>query len=156
MSPFHLVFAAFIAVTLLEIYLLIQAGHVIGAGWTVFLVVLTAVIGAALVRVQGVSAFARVQSRLAVGELPAVPMLEGLVIFIAGALLLTPGFFTDTLGFLCLVPTLRQFLIRHALRRGMLHAAGFHRASAGRHGGAAPRRPAGGTILEGESRRVDD
>ena len=92
-------------------------GNVIGAPWTIALVVLTALVGAWLVRLQGLSALNRVRESAARGELPALELLEGLFLLAAGALLLTPGFFTDIVGFACLTPPLRRLLIRLAVRR---------------------------------------
>ena len=112
MSPFQLLFVVFLLVPLIEIWLLIEVGGAIGAGWTVFLVVLTAVLGATLVRAQGLSTYGRIQATLARGQMPALEMLEGLALFLAGALLLTPGFFTDMLGFALLVPGVRRAVFR--------------------------------------------
>ena len=117
-------FLIFLVVPLVEIYLLIEIGAVIGAGTTIFLVVFTALLGAFLVRVQGFSTLGRVQMQLLKGEIPALAMIEGLFLFIAGALLLTPGFFTDALGFIFLTPPLRRRIIRTILKRGMLRRAG--------------------------------
>jgi UPF0716 protein FxsA len=108
-----------LAVPLIEIWLLIRVGGIVGAGWTVFLVVFTAFIGIILVRIQGLSTLMRMQQTLARGELPALAMLEGIALLFAGALLLTPGFFTDALGFLLLVPAFRRGLIR-AVSPGLL------------------------------------
>ncbi|MFQ5488971.1 MAG: FxsA family protein [Gammaproteobacteria bacterium] len=111
MNLFRILLILFLTIPLLEIYLLIKVGSIIGALPTVFLVVFTAVVGALLLRIQGFATLRRVQATLARGELPAIEMLEGLVLLISGALLLTPGFFTDIVGFLCLIPSLRRRLI---------------------------------------------
>ena len=117
-----IIFLIFLAVPLTEIFLLIKVGNVIGASWTITLVVLTALVGAWLVRLQGLSALNRVRQSAVRGELPALELLEGLFLLAAGALLLTPGFFTDFVGFACLTPPLRQSLIRLAVRRfGSIH-----------------------------------
>jgi UPF0716 protein FxsA len=108
---FRLLFLLFFVISIVEIYFLIKVGSVIGALWTVFLVVGTAVLGAALLRQQGFSTFQRAQQSLAQGQLPATAMLEGVALVISGALLLTPGFVTDTIGFLLLTPLVRQKLI---------------------------------------------
>ena len=113
----QLLFIVFLVVPLVEIWLLIEMGSVIGAIWTVILVVLTAIIGAALVRAQGFATLSRAQAQLRAGELPAVEMFEGVALIVAGALLLTPGFFTDTVGFTLLVPPLRRWLIRTVMER---------------------------------------
>ena len=101
-------FLLFLLVPMLEIYLLIQVGGVIGALPTVLLVVLTAFIGAYLLRQQGFATLQKAQESLARGELPAGSLLEGAILLVTGALLLTPGFFTDAVGFICLVPVARQ------------------------------------------------
>ena len=119
-----LLFGLFLAVPLVEIVLLIKVGGIVGAGWTIFLVVLTALIGAALVRVQGLATFMRIQSQLAQGEMPAMEVFEAMALFLAGALLLTPGFFTDAVGFVLLVPVFRRAIIQHILRRGFFHTSG--------------------------------
>lgn len=145
---FRILFTLFLLIPLIEIYLLIQVGSAIGALPTVGLVVLTAVIGALLLRHQGLYTYARVQQALARGELPTVAMLEGLVLLVCGALLLTPGFFTDALGFLALIPPLRQWMILKLLQGGVIQTMGpaprHHRPD------DAPR------TLDGEYRREDD
>lgn len=148
---FRILFALFLLIPLLEIYLLIKVGGIIGAWPTVFLVVFTAVLGAFLLRVQGLMTLNKVQVALARGEVPTMAMLEGVILVLCGALLLTPGFFTDALGFLGLMPPLRQAFIRGVLARGMVSAMG----------GAYNRRHPdsqqdGQQTLEGEYRREDD
>ncbi|MGA8260142.1 MAG: FxsA family protein [Arenicellales bacterium] len=139
----------FLLIPLLEIYLLLKVGGVIGVGWTIFAVVFTAVLGASLVRRQGFATLNRIRGQLGRGELPATELLEGVVLLIAGALLLTPGFFTDTLGFLCLVPPVRRAVIRYVVRHGtIIHV--------GPGGGPGPAASAHGEPLEGQYRRVDD
>ena len=140
-----LILIIFILVPLAEIYLLIQVGSVIGAAWTIFSVVATAVLGAYLVRRQGFAAVSRIRSQLEAGELPALEMLEGLFLLVAGALLLTPGFFTDAVGFACLTPPLRRWTIGYLLQRGVVQRPG---------GGAT--RAGGPRTIEGEYHRVDD
>ena len=139
-----LLFLTFLLVPLLEIYLLIEIGSLIGAVWTVAAVVGTAALGAALVRRQGLAALARFRAATQAGELPALTIMEGLVLLVAGALLLTPGFFTDLLGFVCLTPQLRQLLIRRWLASRVVAPAG--------------RSPNGdrADVVEGEFRRLDD
>jgi UPF0716 protein FxsA len=117
MNPFPLLLLLFLFVPLLEIWLLIKVGGIIGALPTVALVVLTAVIGATLARHQGLVTLQRLQATLARGETPAIEMVEGALLLIGALLLLTPGFFTDALGFACLVPPLRRRLAWWALRR---------------------------------------
>ena len=108
---FPVITVIFLLVPALEIYLLIQVGSVIGALWTALLVVLTAVIGVRLLKIQGVSTLMRAQNKMQTGQMPAQEMLEGMGLVVAGAFLLTPGFFTDTIGFILLFPPARTWLV---------------------------------------------
>ena len=110
----------FIAVPLVEMLLLFEVADLIGGLWTVFMVVLTAVIGVQVLKRQGFSTLLRANQRLDQGQLPAQEMVEGFFLAFAGALLLTPGFITDTLGFLCLTPPLRRALARRFIESGVL------------------------------------
>ena len=136
----------FLAIPIVEIYLLIQVGQVIGAGWTILLVVLTAVIGVWLLRIQGLSTLIRAQQKLQENQLPARELLEGMALVVAGAFLLTPGFFTDTIGFLLLFPPTRMWLATAAASRmvvSSMHGQSVHGQSV--HGdrvqGDRPGRP---------------
>ena len=111
MSAVRLLLVLFLVVPLAEIWVLIEVGSVVGAVATIGLVVLTAVAGAALMRAQGLATLFRARAAMAKGEVPALELLEGAVILIAGALLLTPGFITDATGFACLIPSVRRRLI---------------------------------------------
>ncbi|MBD3609935.1 MAG: FxsA family protein [Gammaproteobacteria bacterium] len=119
MRALTIFFLLFLLVPIFEIYLLIQVGGSIGALPTIALVVLTAVVGSALIRHQGLSTWGRARQGMASGQMPALEMLEGVGLLIAGALLLTPGFFTDTIGFILLVPILRRALITSLLRNAV-------------------------------------
>jgi UPF0716 protein FxsA len=112
---FKLLFILFLTIPLIEITILIQIGQIFGIGYTITLVIGTAALGAALLRHQGLSTLAKVQMNMDQGNLPATELVEGLMLLIAGALLLTPGFFTDVFGFLVLIPTLRQKIARTLL-----------------------------------------
>jgi len=126
MPLFRILFILFLTIPLIEIYLFIQVGEVIGGFATIFLIVFTAVLGVWLLRWQGLITLNRLQTTMAQGELPAVPLIEGMMLLVAGALLLTPGFFTDTIGFILLVPGLRQRLAQALLLRGLFRAgSGF-------------------------------
>jgi UPF0716 protein FxsA len=107
----------FLIVPVVEIYILIQVGQVIGALWTILLVVLTAVIGVHLLKSQGLSTLSRAQQKMNSGEMPAQELLEGFALVIAGAFLLTPGFFTDALGFLLLIPHTRVLIMKSLASR---------------------------------------
>jgi UPF0716 protein FxsA len=108
---FPVITVLFLLVPIVEIFLLIQVGGMIGAPWTILLVVLTAVIGVRLLKIQGVSTLTRAQNKMQSGQMPAQEMLEGMGLVVAGAFLLTPGFFTDAVGFLLLVPPARAWLV---------------------------------------------
>jgi UPF0716 protein FxsA len=113
----RILFALFIAIPILEMVVLIQVGQKIGALWTVVLVLLTAFIGINLLRYQGLSTLSRATWRMQSGQIPAQEMLEGILLAVGGALLLTPGFVTDTIGFLLLVPFTRQFFASRLMGR---------------------------------------
>jgi UPF0716 protein FxsA len=148
--------AAFIGVPLLEIALFIQVGGWIGLAPTLALVVLTAVVGAWMLRQQGVSVLMRAQRQLADGALPVVEVFEGLCLVVAGAWLLTPGFFTDAIGALLLVPALRRTLYQQLRRRIEPH---LFRGPDDRFGGPADRPPPGptpGPTIEAEFEEVEE
>ncbi|MCV3270004.1 FxsA family protein [Roseobacter sinensis] len=100
-------FIAFLAVPLIEIALFIQIGGAIGLGWTLVTVVLTAIAGTWLVRNQGLLAMSELKSSFSDLRDPTEPLVHGAMILFSGALLLTPGFFTDAIGFLLLIPAVR-------------------------------------------------
>ena len=99
-----MLFPIFVIVTLAEIYVLVSVGQAIGGLSTVLLVIITAFIGSSLLRQQGWSTLAKAQQSMAEGRTPAMEMLEGVVFLVSGILLLTPGFLTDGLGLLGLLP----------------------------------------------------
>ena len=153
MPIFQLLLLAFLLVPVAEIFVLIKVGGVIGALPTVLAVVGTAVLGAALIRAQGLATFTRMRASLDRGDVPAVEMLEAVCLLVAGALLLTPGFVTDSVGFLLLVPGLRRAAILAAMERGLLrttHGPGPR----GPGPGAGPSQQPG-RVIEGEFRRED-
>ncbi len=143
----------FLIVPVVEIYILIQVGQVIGALWTVFFVVLTAVIGVQLLKSQGISTLSRAQHKMQTGQMPAQELMEGFALVIAGAFLLTPGFFTDTVGFLLLFPVTRTFIIRSLSARLMASGNftmnnGFQQQS--------PDKPSSGDVIEGVKYHKDE
>lgn len=124
---FPILLFLFIAVPVIEIALFIQVGGVLGVWPTIALVLLTAIVGASLVRSQGLQTLLTVQQRLAQGQLPAQQILEGVMLAVAGVLLLTPGFFTDILGMLVLLPAPRAYFAKQLMSRvvvGNIHASG--------------------------------
>lgn len=99
----------FVFVPFLELFLLLKLADIITGFWTFVLVVVTGVIGANLARRQGWSVITRLQSEVGRGELPTTTLVDALMIFVAGALLITPGILTDLFGFSLLVPFCRRF-----------------------------------------------
>lgn len=143
----------FIILPIVEMTILIKVGTMIGALNTIGLVLLTAVIGAALLRQQGFATLLRANERLNSGELPAREVAEGLILAVGGALLLTPGFVTDTVGFLCLIPGTRHFLAAQALKKLVVssQSQGYQftmRTGGSFQGGRSPGR--NDDIIEGE------
>lgn len=117
------IFLLFIIVPIIEITILIQVGQAIGAWYTVGLVLLSAFIGVNMLRQQGLSTLARAQQRMDQGEVPGQEMVEGILLAVGGALLVTPGFVTDVIGFSCLIPGIRRALIKPLISRFTIVAA---------------------------------
>lgn len=153
MHPLAILFFGFLLIPLIEIYLLIKVGGIIGAFPTVVLVVFTAVLGAYLLRIQGFVTLARIRETMLRGGIPAIEMVEGAVLLVAGALLLTPGFFTDAIGFACLVPSLRRFLILRLLQRFIQPFANGRRDSQASDQHHPHHKP---EVIEGEFHRDED
>ena len=107
----------FLVVPLIEIALFIQVGGWIGLPWTLLIVVLTAVAGTFLVRSQGLAVLSQLQGSLSELKDPTEPLAHGAMILFSGALLLTPGFFTDAVGFSLLVPGIRGAVFRFIKER---------------------------------------
>lgn len=101
----------FVIMPILEMVVLIKVGGIIGVIPTIGLVLLTAMLGLALLRQQGFSTLFRAQEKMASGQLPVNELVEGIFLAVGGALLLTPGFVTDAFGFCCLIPGIRQLII---------------------------------------------
>ncbi len=121
MKIVQIIFLFFIIVPFFEIYLLLKIGGLVGILPTVLLVVFTAVLGAWLLRQQGFSTFQRFQANLAKGEIPAYEMIEGPILLVGGALLLTPGFFTDLMGFACLIPQARRKVAQYVIENHLIN-----------------------------------
>ena len=109
-------FLAFTIIPIIEIYLLIEIGSMFGALTAVSLVILTGFLGAFLARMQGLQTLYQIQESLREGKMPSGELLDALLIVIAGLVLLTPGFLTDSAGFLLLIPATRNS-IKYWLRR---------------------------------------
>ncbi|OOE86240.1 FxsA family protein [Salinivibrio sharmensis] len=163
---FPVLLLLFILVPVIEIGLFIQVGGWLGLWPTLALVLITAFVGASLVRSQGIMTLASVQDRLNRGELPAQQILEGVMLAVAGVLLLTPGFMTDAMGMLVLLPRPRAALAKQVMKRVTVSQAGF--SQGGFHQGGNAQGPFGedpfrrggrgedGNTFEGEYERKDD
>lgn len=145
-SPVFLFLVLFVAAPLVELYVLIEVGSRIGALATIALSVFTAVLGGALVRLQGFSVLFRVQESMARAQVPALELMEGAMLLLVGFALLLPGFITDAVGFLLLIPPLRRAVVLWILRsRGVIRPGDPRPPQDKSHGG----------YIEGEYRRDD-
>ncbi len=147
MNPAFIFLMFFVGIPVIELYFMIEVGSVIGAISTISLVVFTAVLGGLMVRMQGLSTMMRVREMAGRGEVPAVEMMEGVVLLISGFSLLLPGFFTDTIGFLALIPPLRRAMILWFLQRSSVIRPAYR---------AEPKKRKTLDAIEGEYRREDD
>ena len=147
----------FIAIPIVEMWLLISIGRHIGALLTISLVVATAVIGVHWLRQQGFSTLLKLNERLSAGELPAREITEGVIITVGGALLLTPGFATDALGFACLFAPTRGLLVKTLFSRiqngVMENAMSSGSMSSNSMSGQAKRSHSSNTTMEGSFTR---
>lgn len=149
-------FLAFLMVPIIEIALFIQVGGLIGLWPTLAIVVLTAVLGTWLVRTQGMMALGQLRSSFERLQDPAEPLAHGAMILFAGALLLTPGFFTDAFGFALLMPPVRMAVYRFL--RSKVTVASFQMGPGAMHGrhypGGHPRAGEEGDIIDGDFEEV--
>lgn len=162
-----LLFLLFILIPIVEITVLINVGQSIGTWYTVGLVLLSAFIGVNMLRYQGLSTLARAQQRISSGEMPAQEMVEGLVLAVGGALLITPGFVTDFIGFCCLIPFTRQAFVKGLMKRFQVVSMSKQQTSEqtdtldeskfGHHSSFKDptKPPRQGDIIDGEFRRDD-
>lgn len=120
MRPLPIVAILLLLLPFIEIWLLIKVGSAIGALPTILLLILAGVVGMFLLRHQGFATLTKFQRSLNAGELPAQAMLEGAVLLFAGVLFMIPGFFTDILGLLCVLPPTRYLLVKGLLRNSMV------------------------------------
>ena len=154
-------FLLFIAVPLAELAILIKVGELIGILPTVLLVILTAVIGVALLKRQGIAALAGARQSLEAGKFPVESVVDGACLLVAGAFLLTPGLITDTVGFLLLIPALRHglahWIFDKMVKSGNVHVQTFGMGGDGPGGGprqdGAPSR--GGPTIETDYEDLD-
>ncbi len=116
----------FLAMPLIEVATFVKVGGMIGAPWTIILTVGTAFLGAFLVKTQGIRTLLSVKEQLAQGQMPAAAMVEGIILLVCGALLLTPGFVSDTVGFLGLIPVVRAAIAKKIVTNVIKTNLGAH------------------------------
>lgn len=128
----------FILIPALELGLLIEVGRHIGTLATLALIAVTGALGAFLARSQGLGVLRHMRAEVAAGRLPAASVVDGVIILLAGAVLITPGFLTDALGFLCLVPAFRRLIknmlwrrLKRAVQEGRVHVSMHFEADGG-------------------------
>ncbi len=141
-------FLAFIFVPLIEIGVFIEIGGWIGLWPTLAIIVATAIIGAAFLRQQGLATLLRAQQEMGAGRMPMRELFDGVCLLAAGALLLTPGFVTDAVGFALLIP-----FVRTTFGRWLWHLLATHGLVHTRKGGSRGRR--GPQIIDAEYEEVD-
>ena len=115
-----LLFAIFIGVPFAEIYVLLQVGHVIGILNTLALLILVSMVGAWLAKREGLGVLRRMQDSVNAGRVPGAELIDGFLVLLAAALMITPGFLTDIVGIFLLLPPVRAW-VRHSLRRYFVH-----------------------------------
>ncbi len=146
------IFLLFVLFPFLELALLIKVGGMIGVLPTLLLIVGSAILGSLLLRVAGLATALRAREKLARGEVPEQEMLEGLLIAVGGGLLLLPGFISDGLGLLCLLPFTRRLILRRFLDRMSEQALRQRAFADDLAAGEGPSRP---NVIEGEFERRD-
>ena len=142
----------FVLMPVAEMWLLITVGSQIGALPTIGLVLLTAVVGAGLLREQGFATLWKGRQKLQAGELPTTEIAEGLILAVSGALLLTPGFVTDTIGFAGLIPPIRVLVATRIMKNMLVmgaQSAGFQTGRGPSH--SPPSGDGNGETIEGEA-----
>jgi UPF0716 protein FxsA len=152
-----LLFLLFIVVPILELYVLIQVGQAIGVWWTILLLIADSVVGTWLMRSQGRAAWRRFNAAMAEGRVPAREVLDGALIILGGAFLLTPGFVTDIFGLFFLLPPTRAIARRTitSVFGARFRVATFGVGAAGRAYEARRRRPGADFDVEGTATDID-
>ncbi|HVM13704.1 MAG TPA: FxsA family protein [Egibacteraceae bacterium] len=122
MAP--ILFVLFIIIPIVELAIIIQVGQVVGTGWTIVALIAVSLVGAALVKSEGLRAWRRVREALAEARMPAEEVVDGALVLLGGALMLTPGFLTDGVGLFLVVPVTRG-LINRGIRGRVRSAFGL-------------------------------
>jgi len=134
---FALLMLAFLVVPIIELYLFVQVSSAIGFGWALFWIVAVSISGASRVKREGIGAIRRANEKVGQGQVPTDELINGILIVIAGALMLTPGFLTDIIGLLLLLPPTRAILrasLRSRFAAGSMVVGGFRRVADSRRG----------------------
>ncbi|UOG91185.1 MAG: FxsA family protein [Candidatus Thiothrix sulfatifontis] len=148
MRRFPVFSVLFLVIPFIELWLLIKVGSAIGALATILLLILSGFLGMYLLRHQGLSTLAKFQRDVQAGQRPAKSLLEGMMMLLGGLLFIIPGFFTDIIGLILLLPPTRYLLVKFLLKNGVVSVGGYQPTSAPRSSGAD---------IEGEViRRTDD
>ena len=147
-------FLVFFSIPIVEMYLLIEVAKRIEALPTILLVMLTAVLGVSLIRQQGLSTLTKGIRRLNQAEIPAAEIIEGVLLAVAGAFLITPGFLTDFIGFMIIIPITRRITALMLLKR-MAVRANFRTNGSDFGGGSNKTRDTSGSVIEGEYKKKD-
>lgn len=136
--PFGLLLLAFLVVPIVEIYVLIQVGQVIGPWWTILLLIADSILGSWLLRREGAKAWQALRIAINEGRMPAKELADGILVVLGGALMISPGFVTDAFGILCILPVTRplgrRLLTRIVSRRLVVVPGGGY----GPYGGRRP------------------
>ncbi|MFC6329250.1 FxsA family protein [Alloalcanivorax gelatiniphagus] len=158
---FGRVFLTLLVFALIEVMVLAAVADLIGWPVTIIAVVATALLGSALFRRQGLDTWTRLNERVNQGEMPARELVEGMMLLLGGAFLITPGFISDAVGFALLLPQSRRALADRLIKRGTVQAfasrgGGAFFYTSGPGGGFRPGGPgAGGNVYEGDARTED-
>ena len=146
-------FIIFILIPIMEIYVFMQVGEMIGLGTTLFLALFTAILGGAIIKHQGITTLQAVSQSMRQGKMPVTELFDGFCLIAAGATLITPGFVTDTIGFLLLIPPFRRILQTFVSRYTKITGSGFYKEST--RNKQNPFRQEN-NVIEGDYERLED
>lgn len=136
MRRFPMFSVLFLVIPFIELWLLIKVGSAIGALATILLLILSGFLGMYLLRHQGLSTLAKFQRDMQAGQRPAKSLLEGTMILLGGLLFIIPGFFTDIIGLILLLPPTRYLLVKFLLKNSVVSVAGYQHTQTSRSSGA--------------------
>ncbi len=156
---FFILLILFVSMPVIEIFVLIRVAEAITTPWTILLVILTGIVGAALARHEGLKALQNVQNELAAGRMPTSQLFDGVLILVAGVVLITPGIITDAVGFCLLIPPLRaivKVLLAGYFRNRVTFTSSFEMHGHGVHGGFDMRGGSDDQFVDVEVKKVHD